>query len=109
MAHKRVALLSSHALFREGLRHLLASVATVTLASSPEEVAALLVNGQLDVIVVDQEDDDAICGDVMAGWLTTPDVRIIIVRLDATGMQVHDHRHIGYASPADLIAAVTEA
>jgi DNA-binding NarL/FixJ family response regulator len=109
VSHKRVAILSSHALFREGLRHLLTGVATVTLASSPEEVADLLVKGQLDVIVVDQEDDDASCSDVVAEWLTTPDVRIITVRLDSAGMQIYDHRHIGLASPADLIAAVTEA
>ena len=109
MQPKRVVILSSHALFREGLKHLLADVATVTLAASPEEVADRLRDRQIDIVIVDHNDDETIGSEVMARWLDTPNLRIITVRLDVTDMQIYDHRHIGPASPADLIAAVTEA
>lgn len=106
---KRVAILSSRGLFREGLRGILAEAARISVAASPEEIAGRLQSHEIDVVILDQEDGAPIDGDLLALWLAIPDVRIITVRLDAHDVQIYHHRQIAHATPQDLIDLVREA
>jgi DNA-binding NarL/FixJ family response regulator len=109
VSQKRVVILSSRGLFREGLKRILAGVATVFLAASPDELAGQLSSRQIDVVILDQENDALPGSDLLAHWLALPGLRIITVRLDAHDMQIYYHQQIVPATPQDLIAAVEEA
>jgi DNA-binding NarL/FixJ family response regulator len=106
---KQVVILSSRGLFREGLKRILAGVAMVFLAASPDELADRLSSQPIDVVILDQENDALPGSDLLAQWLALPGVRIITVRLDAHDMQIYYHQQIIPATPQDLIAAVEEA
>ncbi len=106
MSNRYVVILSSRGLFREGLRYLLAEVATVILAASPQEVADLLNSEQVDVVVVDQKEDPTTYLDFLFRLLSSYEVRVVTVRLDVSDIQVYRCEQVPHASPEALIAAV---
>jgi len=53
VSQRRVVILSSRGLFREGLRHLLTDVAVATTATFPQEVKDLMRHETIDTVILD--------------------------------------------------------
>lgn len=107
MTQKRVVIVSSQGLFRDGLRRMLASVAQVEAVSSRREAEDLARASTVDVIIVDQEDDQLAGDEVVARWPALPGMRVIVVSLEAGDLQIYQREQVVGASPEALVAAVT--
>lgn len=106
MSSKRVAIISSHGIFRDGLKRLLGKVALVELADSIEEVEDLIYKQQVDVVIIDRAEDRITDSETVSRLLSVPGVRVITVSLEADDMQIYQHEQVGEASVEDLVAAV---
>ena len=108
MSSKRVAIISSRGIFRDGLKHLLAKVALVIPVGSIEEVEDLMHKQQVDVVIIDRAEDQLTDDKTISRLLTVPGMRVITVSLEADDMQIYQHKQVGEASVEDLVAAVLD-
>ena len=108
MSQRHVVILSSRGLFREGLKRLLADVASVALAPSIEEVEELVGRKPVDTVILDQGDRSTSDDDFVCQLLSEPNIRIITVGLDVRDIHIYQHRQVAQASPEALIAAVAD-
>ena len=106
MGQRYVIILSTRGLFREGLNRLLAEVATVASAASPEEVEELLHSQPVDAVIIDREDNSVAHRDFVCHLLFVPNTRVITVGLDVRDIQIYQHEQVAQASPEALISAV---
>ena len=107
MSQRRVVILSSRGLFREGLKHLLTEVAVATTAAFPEEVKDLLHHEAIDTLILDQEDDSVSHSDFLCYLLLSrPGTRVFTVGLEVSDIQIYRHEEIAQASAEALVAAV---
>ena len=84
-----VLILSSHALFRDGLSKLIGDVATTRPVSSVEEMVRLARSETVQAVILDQSDVDAPTGNqILARLLAIPGLKVITVTLDADGVQI---------------------
>lgn len=108
MPVKRVLIVSSNGLFREGLKHILSDVADISLTrqtTSLQEAEELARSKQVDVVIVDQA-EEAERFEAVNRLLTSPCVRVIIVGLDSGDLRVYRQDCVEKASVEDLIAAL---
>lgn len=108
MSSKRVVIISSHGIFRDGLKRLLAKVALVELADSIEKVEDLMHKQQVDVVIVDRAEDRMTNSETISRLLSVPGVRVITVSLEGDDMQIFQHKQVGEVSVEDLVAAVLD-
>ena len=106
MSQRRVVILSSRGLFREGLKRLLADTAVATTATSPEEVKDQMRHEAIDTVILDQEDNSVAHSDFICELLSSPGTRVFTVGLDVRDIQTYRHEEIAQASAEALIAAV---
>ena len=106
MSQRRVVILSSRGLFREGLKHLLTDVAVATTAAFPEEVKDLMRHEAIDTVILDQEDYLVTQSDFICELLSSPGTRVFTVGLDVRDIQIYRHEEITQASAEALVAAV---
>ncbi len=107
MSRRRVVILSSRGLFREGLKHLLADTAVTTTATFPEEVRDLMRHQAIDTLILDQEDNSVTHSDFVCHLLLSrPGTRVFTVGLDVRDIQIYRHEEIAQASAEALVAAV---
>lgn len=103
MDRRRAIIISSQALFREGLRYLLSDLPDVELigvVDSIEEARQLATSNKPDVIVISHEEDDQ---NLVAELLTMTDARLVTVTLEDGGMTVYHRRHLPEASVQELL------
>lgn len=105
---KRVVVISSYALFRDGLKRLLVKVASVEMADSIEEVEELVSQQKVDAVIVDQAENQISNSEIVSRLLSLPDVRVITVSLEGDEMQVYRYKQVGKASVEDLIEAILD-
>jgi len=105
---KRVVVISSYALFRDGLKRLLVKVASVQMADSIEEVEELVSQQKVDTVIVDQAENQTSNSEIVSRLLSLPGVRVITVSLEGDEMQVYRHQQVGKASVEDLIEAILD-
>jgi len=105
---KRVVIISSYALFRDGLRRLLSSVASVEMAASIEEAERLVSQQKVDAVIVDQAENQISNSEVVSRLQSLPGVRVITVSMAGDEMQVYRYEQVGKASVEDLIEAVLD-
>jgi DNA-binding NarL/FixJ family response regulator len=108
VSSKRVAIISSRGIFRDGLKHLLAKVALVELVDSIEEVEDLIHKQQVDVVIIDRAEDQMTDDKIVSRLLSVPGIRVITVSLEADDMRIYQHSKVGEASVEDLVAAVLD-
>ena len=106
MGQRYVIILSTRGLFWEGLNRLLADVAKVASATSPEDVEDLLSSQPVDTVILDQEHNSVTHSDFICELLSSPGIRIFIVGLDVRDIQIYRHEEIAQASAEALVAAV---
>ena len=108
MSSKRVAIISSRGIFRDGLKRLLAKVALAELVDSIKEVEDLMQKQQVDAVIIDRAEDQMADDETISRLLSVPGMRVITVSLEADDMQIYQHKQIGEASVEDLVAAVLD-
>ncbi len=111
MPDTRVALFSSHSLFREGLARVLANVPNLTIvgqATTYEDMEKLASEQTVNVILAAQVENDPACMETIGRLLLLNGVRVITVNLDESTMQVYRREPVGEASVEALIAALTK-
>ena len=106
VSQRRVVILSSRGLFREGLKHLLADTAVTTTATFPQEVKDLMRHEKIDTVILDQEDNSVAHSDFICELLSSPGTRVFTVGLDVRDIQTYRHEEIAQASAEALVAAV---
>ena len=113
MSDKKVVIVSSNGLFREGLKHILAG--TIDLAqtdkvSSLQEAEKLVRMGQADVVICvgcDKVKEQESCVKNITSLLSRPGVRVIAVSLKTGDLSIYSREQIKEASDEDLVAAIT--
>jgi DNA-binding NarL/FixJ family response regulator len=114
MSSKRVLIVSSYGLFREGLRRLLAEVADLVIldqVSSLKEANDLALQEKVDVVIVDQAEGinhQTSRNEALSYLIANPDVRVISVSLDTEDMRVYKQQRVVEASVEDLVAALQD-
>ena len=84
-----VLILSSHALFRDGLSKLIGDVATTRPVSNVDELVRLAQGETVQAVILDQSNIDAPTGNqTLARLLAIPGLTVITVTLDAGGIQI---------------------
>ena len=112
MSGKRVLIVSSNGLFREGLKHILSDVADLSLTrqtTSLQEAEALAQSGQVDVVILDQaEEAEGQDGrsEAVDRLLAVPCLRVITVGLDSGDLWVYRQDCAEEASVENLVAAL---
>ena len=112
MSGKRVLIVSSNGLFREGLKHMLANTADLTLTgqiTTLQEAEELARSNEVDVVIIDQADEAEgreSRAEAIARLLTVPNMRVITVGLDTGDMSVYRQKRVEAASVEDLVAAL---
>ena len=112
MPGKRVLIVSSNGLFREGLRHILDNSADLTLTrqtTSLQEAEQLTREKRVDVVIVEQADEidgQDSRAEAFTRLLTMPGVRVISVSLASGDMWVYRQERVEEVSVEDLVAAL---
>jgi DNA-binding NarL/FixJ family response regulator len=112
MSGKRVLIVSSNGLFREGLKHILANTADFTLTrqiSALQEAEEIARSNEVDVVIIDQADEAGgreSRAAAIARLLTVPNIRVITVGLDTGDLLVYKQERVEEASVEDLVAAL---
>lgn len=112
MPDTHVVIFSSHSLFREGLKRVLAEEPTVIItgyAQTVEEVVTLTQTHKPDFIIVERVEAGPLDADNIARLLTIPDVRVLTVSLDESDIQVYRREMFGEATAEKLITLLTKA
>jgi DNA-binding NarL/FixJ family response regulator len=92
MSGKRILIVSSHGLFREGLKRTLAEKVDLAFAkhtTSVREAEELLGAQEIDVVIVDQSDDQIGSGESISLLLSYPGVRVITVKPNSGDLWIH--------------------
>jgi hypothetical protein len=105
---RKVVILSSRGLFREGLKHLLAREVTPVAVTSAAEVDDLLRREAVDIVILDEEEDLVSNSDFVCRLLATPGRRVISVSLAVNEIHIYQHQRVANASPEALIAAISQ-
>ena len=111
MLGKRVLIISSRELFREGLKRILAEKANQVSASvtaSLVEAKAVLQTGQIDAVIVDQSDDRGDDDQTISYLLSYPGVRVITAKLDSGDLWIYRQQRVLEASVEDLVIALLD-
>jgi len=114
MSSKRVVIVSSHSLFREGLKRALADVTDLDIVDqvdSFQQAEALARTQEVDVVIIDQaenENDQLSHNEAAARLLSLPGIQVITVSLDTGDMWIYRQERVIEASPADLVAALVD-
>lgn len=112
MSGKRVLIVSSHGLFREGLKHILADTTDLTLtrhATSLQEAEDLARSEKVDVVIIDQADEaegQESRAAAITRLLAIPELRVITVGLNSGDLCVYRQERVEEASVEDLVAAL---
>ena len=112
MSGKRVLIVSSNGLFREGLKHILADTPNLTLtshATSLQEAEDLARSQEVDVVIIDQADEAEGQENrtaAIAPLLEVPKLRVITVGLNSGDLCVYRQERVKEASVEDLVAAL---
>ena len=112
MSEKRVLIVSSNALFREGLSNVLADRADpscTTQTSSIQEADELAQEGKVDVIIIDRALDVEEQTDqyqFVSRLLSFPEVRVITVSLVTDDLWIYKQERVETASVEALVAAI---
>ena len=107
-----VVILSSHSLFREGLKRVLAEEPMVKItgfAQTVEEVEQMTKPLKPDFVIVERVDEDPLDTDNIARLLEIPNVRVLTVSLEESDIQVYRRELFGEATAEKLIALLTKA
>jgi DNA-binding NarL/FixJ family response regulator len=113
MSGKKVLIVSSNGLFREGLKHILAG--TIDLAqtdqvSSLQEAEELVRMDQANVVICvrcDKGKGQECCVNNIKPLLSRPGVRVIVVSLKTGDLSIYSREQIKEASDEDLVSAIT--
>jgi DNA-binding NarL/FixJ family response regulator len=114
MDEKRVLIVSSNGLFREGLKHLLGqspNLALMKQSSSLDEAEHLAREKKVDVVIIEQMEDaqrSTKRAEAVARLLAIPDVRVISVGLDTGDMWIYQQTRVEEVSVEDLLAAIDD-
>ena len=114
MSVKRVLIVSSNGLFREGLKHILGKSADLELMEhtpSLREAEELAQEKQIDVVILEQvEETDRLekRADAVTRLLSIPGVRVISVDLNSADMWVYKQERVEEVSVEDLMAALSD-
>lgn len=114
MSGKRVLIVSSNGLFREGLKHILTNAADSTptkQTTSLQEAEELAREEQVDVVIIDQADEtegQESRTEAVTRLLAIPGVRVISVGLTTGDMWVYKQERIEEVSVEDLVAALDD-
>ena len=112
MSDKRVLIVSSNGLFREGLKHILANTADLTATrqtTSLQEAEKLARSGKVNVVIIDQADEtkgQESRAEAVSRLLSVPCLRVITVGLDTGDLWVYKQERVEEASVEDLVAAL---
>jgi DNA-binding NarL/FixJ family response regulator len=112
MAGKRVLIVSTHRLFSEGLKKILAETADLAFArhaNSLEEAEELVHAEQIDVIIVDRADETdmpAAHNEIFARLVSSPGIRVLTVSLTKGDLWIYRQERVIEASVEDLVAAL---
>ncbi len=105
---QQVMILSSHGLFRDGLNRVLSKVASVVSVSTIQEAEQMVRTEQIDVVLVDQNDDEASRDNTIARLLAIPNIKVVVVSLNTYSLRIYTQSHVQDATVEDLLAAVIE-
>jgi len=111
LANKNVVIYSSHSLFREGLKRVLAEVESLSLiglAETVEEVLEIMGDTMADYIIVEQIINESGQSADITRLLEIPNVRVLTVSSDDAEIQIYRRDQVGEATAEKLIAALTE-
>lgn len=114
MSSKQVLIVSTHGLFREGLKHILAGeidLALAKFATSIQEAEEQAQAGHVDVVIVAQEyekDKPPLLDKTFSRLLQIPGLRVIAASLDSGDLWIYRHELVIEASVEDLVAALTD-
>lgn len=114
MSSKRVLIVSSHTLFREGLKRLLADMGNVVVldqVGSLQKAHDLTRCDEVDIVIIDQDEGinhQASRNEAISYLLALPDVRVISVSLETDDMRVYKQERVVEASVEDLLAALQD-
>ena len=114
MVKKRVLIVSSNGLFREGLKHLLGKLPNLELmkqSASLDEAENLARQKKVDVVIIEQVEDAERCAkraEADVRLLAIPDVRVISVGLDTGDMWIYKQRRVEEVSVEDLLVAIDD-
>ena len=112
MSGKRVLIVSSNGLFREGLKHILSDVADFRLSGqtvSLQEAESLARSNQVDVVIIDQAEageGQESRSEAVNRLLAVPCLRVITVGLDSGDLCVYRQDCLEEASVENLVAAL---
>jgi DNA-binding NarL/FixJ family response regulator len=112
MSGKKVLIVSSNGLFREGLKHILAGQSDLAQSQqvpSLQEAQELVRTGQADVVICERSDkveEQECCMRKISSLLSRPGVRVIVVSLKAGDLSIYRRDCIEEASDEDLVAAL---
>jgi len=114
MSGRRVLIVSSNGLYREGLRHILDNTAGLTLTrqtTSLQEAEELAREQQVDVVIIDCADETEWQESRTAAvtrLLAIPGVRVISVSINTGDMWVYRQERVEEVSVEDLVAALDD-
>jgi DNA-binding NarL/FixJ family response regulator len=111
MLRKRVLIISSHELFRQGLKRILAEETesvSVGDATSLEEAEELLQTRPFDAVILDQSDDAIDASQTVSYLLSFPDLRVITAKLDSGDLRIYRQQRVLEASVEDLMTALVD-
>ena len=114
MVEKRVLIVSSNGLFREGLKHILGkspNLELMKLSASLDEAESLARQKKVDVVIIEQV-EDAERGtkytEAIARLLAVPGLHVISVGLDTDDMWIYKQTRVKEVSVEDLLAAIDD-
>lgn len=114
MVEKRVLIVSSNGLFREGLKHILSKSHNVELmkySTSLVEAENLAREKKVDVVILEQVEDtegSSKRAEVVARLLAIPDIRVISIGLDTGDMWIYKQERVAEVSTEDLLSAIDD-
>lgn len=114
MSGKHVLIVSSNGLFREGLRHILASSADLPptrQTTSLQEAEELARTKQVDIVILEAADETEgqdSGTEAVTRLLAIPGVRVISVSLKTGDMRVYRQERVEEVSVEDLVAALND-
>ena len=114
VVEKRVLIVSSNGLFREGLKHILGKSSDLELmkqSASLDEAENLAREKKVDVVIIEHlqnAEKQENRAEAVARLLAIPDVRVISVGLDTGDMWIYQQTRVEEVSVEDLLAAIDD-
>lgn len=113
MSDKKVLIVSSNSLFREGLKHVLADMTDLAQAQnvcSLQEAEELVSMGKADVVIFaagDKMEGAEVSASSISPLLSRSGVRVIVASLKAGGLTVYRRERVDGTSVEDLEVALS--